>query len=352
MKIIILVVLSIIANIACYGIVRMWLKYSYQRNVMDIPNERSAHKRPTPTSGGIGIALSTLLMFVCSLFLIRGSSVSIFLLYAGLSTILAIISLYDDYSSLPISVRLTTQLVVSILIVLASGTIGQIYLPYVGTIALSVPMSAFVLIIWLTSFINMFNFMDGIDGIASTQAIIAVIGWMIILVPYAKWELLTLAVLILGSCSGFLILNWSPAKIFMGDIGSIWLGFTLAVYPILVYRQIDNPRTLIVGILFVFPFLFDATFTIIRRALHGENILRSHFTHLYQRLVTEGFSHSFITKLYGVLAIVSVINGIIYFYSPYDITLFVNLIVVVSIHLALMMYVYYLQGKSHYIKAS
>jgi UDP-N-acetylmuramyl pentapeptide phosphotransferase/UDP-N-acetylglucosamine-1-phosphate transferase len=166
-------------------------------------------------------------------------------------------------------------------------------------------------IVWLT---NAYNFMDGIDGIAATQTITAGIAWFLLGykfdIPVASFFGLILAV----TNAGFLLHNWSPAKIFMGDVGSAFLGFTFAFLPLSACKEStqNSKYFCLIGLLFVFPFIFDTIFTISRRLMNGEKVWRAHRSHLYQRLVIRGYSHQFVTILYGIISLIIVIGTLIF----------------------------------------
>jgi UDP-N-acetylmuramyl pentapeptide phosphotransferase/UDP-N-acetylglucosamine-1-phosphate transferase len=118
--------------------------------------------------------------------------------------------------------------------------------------------------------------------------------------------MLAAGVLIGFSSLGFLAQNWSPARIFMGDVGSAFLGFTFAVLPLMASSQdAERKRYFLTGVLIIWPFVFDSAFTLIRRALRGENVIRAHRSHLYQRMVIAGWSHARVASLYGIVAAIS-----------------------------------------------
>jgi SAM-dependent methyltransferase len=157
-------------------------------------------------------------------------------------------------------------------------------------------------LLWIVGLTNAYNFMDGIDGIAGCQAAIAGMGWCA-LGGWSGLPLVTVLGLLLAASSlGFLIHNWPPAKIFMGDVGSTFLGYSLAVLPILAAQS--DPRLAVAGVLLVWPSVFDASFTFLRRLRRGENVFAAHRSHLYQRLVITGLSHRWVSSLYGALALI------------------------------------------------
>jgi UDP-N-acetylmuramyl pentapeptide phosphotransferase/UDP-N-acetylglucosamine-1-phosphate transferase len=200
-------------------------------------------------------------------------------------------------------VRLVAHVVAAALVVAGIGTWQTLSWPGLAQFDLAwaaVPFTVFV----VTGFVNAFNFMDGIDGIAGSQAVIAGIGW--VGVGYAIQDPLVAATgaAIAGASLGFLRFNWSPASIFMGDVGSYFLGFLLMALPVYVAQQ--SPAAATAGMLFVWPFIFDAAFTFVRRAVRREHLLSAHRSHLYQRLVLTGVSHRTMTLVYAGLAAIGV----------------------------------------------
>jgi UDP-N-acetylmuramyl pentapeptide phosphotransferase/UDP-N-acetylglucosamine-1-phosphate transferase len=172
-----------------------------------------------------------------------------------------------------------------------------------GAIDLARPWSTVLTVLWVAWFINAFNFMDGIDGIAGGQAMAAGLGWVALGLVTATPVLTLAGALLAGASVGFLAHNWSPASIFMGDVGSAMLGFLLATVPWAVGRA----DLWLATVLLVWPFVFDAFVTLCRRALRGERVWEAHRTHLYQRLVVRGTTHRATSTLYVALACVGLV---------------------------------------------
>ena len=210
----------------------------------------------------------------------------------------------DDIHSLPIRSRLVVQSAAAFLSILVLGYWQNVGVPILGSLHLGW-LGAIVTFFWIVGLTNAYNFMDGVDGIAGTQAVIAGFGWAILGAELQQPALAVLGVLLLSTSIGFLGHNWPPARIFMGDVGSAFLGYTFAVLPVLG-ATIDM-RLPFAGFLMVWPFVFDAAFTFMRRLLKGENVSVAHRSHLYQRLVIAGRSHRFVSVLYGGLALIGVI---------------------------------------------
>lgn len=269
------------------------------RRLIDIPNQRSSHRTPTPRGGGLGLVLAFLFAAGTCLELDPDSPL---LLLAALAVALAGLGLLDDARSLPSAPRLLAQLAAALAAVAAVGFASPFTLPLFGTVTGTPALLLWVL--WIVGFVNAYNFMDGIDGIAATQAVVAGAGWAVIGAVSGRGEPLVLGAGLAAAALGFLWHNHPPARIFMGDVGSMFVGFVLAVLPLSQAAKI--PESSVVGLLLVWPFVADTTFTLCRRAWNRENITLPHRTHVYQRLVTTGFAHAHVTVLYGGLASVGV----------------------------------------------
>jgi len=289
--------------------VRQWAS----RYLLDIPNERSSHSRPVPRGGGVGIVLMTLLPLALYLFTTREISSPIWVTYMVASGLIAVVGWLDDRHSLSAKVRLALQVLLGVGLLAGTGAITRLGGPIVGTIDLGLVVGAGLTLLWVVGLTNAYNFMDGIDGLAGIQAVIAGGAWCLLLALEGQPTLALLGGLIVASSLGFLGLNAPPARIFMGDVGSTFLGFSFAALPVLASHQLENPRLLITGVFFVAPFAFDSALTIVRRALRRENILAPHRSHLYQRMVRMGYSHRQVTGLYLFLCAISALCGLVYY---------------------------------------
>jgi UDP-N-acetylmuramyl pentapeptide phosphotransferase/UDP-N-acetylglucosamine-1-phosphate transferase len=156
-------------------------------------------------------------------------------------------------------------------------------------------------LLWIIGLTNAFNFMDGIDGIAGITAVAAAGAIAAAAAALGAGSVAVTAAALAGGSLGFLTSNWQPARIFMGDVGSAFCGFMLAVLPLTLPADCV-PVVLPVAALAAWPFIFDASFTILRRLRRGENIFQAHRSHLYQRLVIAGWSHRHVACLYGGMA--------------------------------------------------
>jgi UDP-N-acetylmuramyl pentapeptide phosphotransferase/UDP-N-acetylglucosamine-1-phosphate transferase len=289
--------------------VRRW---ALQSQFLDIPNERSSHTKPTPKGGGLAIASISLIFWLGWLLVTVGKISTTEAAYLVVAGLIAGMGWVDDLYVLSAKLRLLVQVVAAVGFVALIDVITDMELPGVH---LSMPLWLALVInmLWVVGLVNAYNFMDGIDGIAGSQAVIAGIGWMMLAYLENQDSVFMLAGMVAATSVGFLFINIPPARIFMGDTGSTFLGFTFAALPIIAYAQTENPRLLISGAILTLPFIFDSLFTMIRRAINGENVLSAHRTHLYQRLIKKGYSHGYVTRLYIMLSLISLVCALCYY---------------------------------------
>lgn len=241
-------------------------------------NERSSHTVPTPHGGGIAIAL---IWFVGLIYLYVNSTLDDTLFYALLlGALLSIVSYMDDLYELSAKIRLLVQVGVALGGLFLLGGLHHLNFGiFIIENQVVTNIFALFLIVW---FINLYNFLDGIDGYAASEMIfLSLAGFM--LFQGEQFLLLLFAVL------GFLVWNWEKAKIFMGDVGSTLLGYNVAVFSI--YYANEAAQNLWIWIILFGLFWFDATLTLYRRFRNGEKLSLAHRKHAYQRLIQSGWSH-------------------------------------------------------------
>lgn len=249
------------------------------RLAVDHPNERSLHARPVPRCGGFGIVP---VVVIATLLAVPGSW-----LLGGAVLGLALLSWLDDRYGLPIALRFACQ------------TLAVMLLLWVARGGLPLWMVAVALLVWLWM-INLYNFMDGADGLAGSMAAIGFAALAIPLWPVMPGIALAAAATS-GAALGFLFFNWPPAQIFMGDVGSIPLGFLAGAFAFLGWRA--GAYALWYPLLVFSPFIADASVTLVRRALKGEAVWRAHREHFYQRLVQSGFGHERVAPVWAGLMV-------------------------------------------------
>ncbi len=298
------IIVFLIVFIASYLGVEIFRRWSLKREILDIPNERSSHTTPTPRGGGLVIVLISLIFYTIYTNFVSHNFSWSYLLGA---TLIASVSWLDDIFDISFIWRILLHSAAALLVILTLGFFAEVYLPFEQKIDLGIigAMMTFFWIVWLT---NAYNFMDGIDGIAGMQAVTAGIGWLIIGEILGFNDVAFYGGVIACSSFGFLIHNWQPAKIFMGDVGSAFLGYSFAVLPLLAKnKSSDNyPLLPLIVIALVFLFVLDTLLTFFRRILKGEKIWQAHRFHIYQQLVIRGFSHRFVTLLYSFISFIFV----------------------------------------------
>jgi len=285
--------------------VRRWAE---ARALLDHPTHRSSHQRPTPRGGGLAIVVTTIAGVVIAQSGFRVTSWRDCVAFLLPSLGIAIISWIDDVRQVPPLSRLAVHLGMAAAGVALFGGMSRISLPLMGTMSLGIAGSVLA-VFWIAGLTNAYNFMDGVDGIAGLQGVVAGTGWAILAFRHALPLLSVSAALIAGACLGFLVHNWSPARIFMGDVGSAFLGFTFGLITVIATTR--DPAMLFKGVLLVWPFVYDSTYTLLRRAMRGERLHEAHRTHLYQRLNQTGVSHAALALLYGAMSLAGLVAALI-----------------------------------------
>ena len=274
-------------------------RYALRNKIVSIPNERSLHDIPTPVGGGLAIVFT---WYIGITILFFNGIIERGLYFALLSgVILAIISFIDDLIGLKPIVRLCFHFVTAIIAFVFLAGLRQLIIPGIefNYNFLIYPL-AILGIVW---FINLFNFMDGVDGFAGLEAV------TICLVIYIlSGNIINL--LLIACISGFLFWNLPKAKIFMGDVGSTQLGFILIVLGIYFHNSFQF--SILNWIMLSSPFWFDATLTLYRRWRNGEKLSKAHRKHAYQRIVQFGFSHMKVNLWLLIINVFVVVMILIY----------------------------------------
>ena len=242
-----------------------------RRGLLDRPNDRSAHRLPTPRGGGLAFVL----VGVAGSLMGPAETSPLLLLCLPL----ALVGFLDDRLDLPAGLRYAVQLATALLLVNAA----RLPLP-AGPLG---PAAIAVLVVAVTAVINFVNFTDGLDGLVAGCMAVMLATAAVMLQAAWLWPLV-------GALLGFLAWNWSPARVFMGDVGSTFLG---AVFSAVVLQQ-PSPAQALSLLLVGFPLLADALTCVLRRLAAGQAIFRAHRLHLFQRLHQAGWSHSRVAGLY------------------------------------------------------
>ncbi len=292
-EVVLLLFSSFVAALVLTGLVR---GYALRRAILDVPNERSSHTAPTPRGGGLSIAVVVFaVVALLGWWGLVSSRVAAALIGGGIAV--SAVGWVDDHRPVSPAWRAVVQFIaagwaVSVLGgfpgVMVNGS--AVSLGWAGSLA------AVVGIVWLT---NLYNFMDGIDGLAGSEAVTVGGGGALLLWWSGAPGLALTAAVLAAAAAGFLVWNWPPARIFMGDVASGLIGFCFAVLAIAGERAGAVP--LLTWVILLGVFIGDASFTLARRVAGGERWYTAHRTHAYQRAVQSGFSHRGVTL--AVLAV-------------------------------------------------
>jgi len=278
---------------------------------MDVPCSRSSHHRPTVRGGGIGLAfgLCLVLLVIAS----RGHGVprGEVGLFGIAAVIIAVTGLFDDFRGLPANWRLLLEIGAAGLVLGAGMEFHTCQLPWGHNVSLewaAIPLT----LLWIAGMTNLYNFIDGADGLAAGLAIVYAAGIAAVAFATGRPGEAVVALTIIAACLGFLWFNFPPARVFMGDVGSLTLGFVFSVLAIRLSALGKQQVPLMFFLILFSSFLFDTSYTILRRVIRREKFWLAHRSHLYERLTRIGWSHLHVTLLYVGLALVSLVLAFSY----------------------------------------
>lgn len=273
--------LALLASIAFTGLLR---RYALAASLLDIPNARSSHSLPTPRGGGVAIVvvflLGSLILFQCGL--LSSAALCAFL---GAGSWIAVVGFIDDHQHIPVRWRLLAHFIG------AAWGLFWLGLPTLSVSGIEFTTIGYVLaafyLVWL---LNLYNFMDGIDGLAGIEAISVCAGGVLLLIFGTEMTNQSYGlILLIMAVVGFLVWNFPPAKIFMGDAGSGFLGITLGLFSLQAAHQ--SPQFFYSWLILLGVFIVDATWTLTRRFLRSEKVYEAHRSHAYQFASRQYSSH-------------------------------------------------------------
>ena len=282
----------LLATVALFAAGLTWLVLR-RRAFVDIPNDRSSHAAPTPRGGGIGIVAGAG-AGACAWLIVHSSSDIAASALAGLfagAFVVAIAGLVDDMRRATAAFKLAGQAIAAVIAIAGGVSFERAYVPGFGTVALGAlgPIATFL---WLVAMTNAYNFMDGLDGVGGGVAVVAAACLSAVAASVGAGTLAGLAAVLAAASFGFLVFNWPPARVFMGDVGSQFLGFAFAALAVLLAQTDASGALVYVVPVLLIHFIFDTAFTFLRRLARGENVVSAHRSHLYQRLDRSGFGHA------------------------------------------------------------
>ncbi len=282
---------GVLTGVASYAVVGQVRRHALQVELLDHPSERSSHEHPTPRGGGLGVIAAAL-----GGILLGGGHLGVPLLAALTGVVLvAFIGWRDDHVSLPARVRFVVHL-------LAGVAVGWFAGATPGPLGITGLLATAWWIFWSVAAINVTNFMDGIDGLIGGQMLVW--GLHLVLLSNATQPTAAMGASLAGASAGFLLWNWAPARIFLGDVGSGSLGLLAVIGGIAAMMVSRWPLELV--FLPLLPMFLDATVTLVRRHRKGARVWEAHREHFYQRLAKSGWGHARVSVLFGVLAALGV----------------------------------------------
>jgi len=270
--------------------------YARRNGMVDRPGERHSHTVATPRGGGAGLVLALL---IASLFLPASGGEFWNKCVLPCVVVLAILGWRDDHAALSARFRILVQLAASIYLVTCANDHG--WMPGAGG-----PFLAVLALVWMC---NLYNFMDGSNGMAGLQGVFGgiVLSWLFI--SAGESGLASVSALVAACCAGFLPWNFGRARVFMGDVGSVSLGF---IFGALLAGGVGlTAFSLPVALLVMLVFLADGTLTLLVRVMKGEQWYNAHKQHMYQRLIAHGWTHSRVALYYQLINLAMIVPGIV-----------------------------------------
>ena len=266
-------------------------RLSWTHGLLDVPNERSSHRATTPRGGGVSIVIAAS-MALLVLWLLDAIRTDVLLALIGGGTAVAGVGFLDDHHRVPAGIRLTVHVAAALWALICLGGLPPLAIGHqLFDLGWAGHALALLAIVWT---LNLFNFMDGIDGIAASEGVFIACSGALLSLVYGQASDALAAGMAFGAASlGFLLWNWPPATIFMGDVGSGYLGYVIAVMAVAATR--DNPAAVWIWLILGGVFFVDATVTLLRRAVRRERLHEAHRCHAYQRLAQRWGSHRRIT---------------------------------------------------------
>lgn len=291
---------------------------------LDVPNARKAHQHPMPTAGGLGFVLATILG-IAGLNELRSEPLApglAVMTLLGAVTLLAGVSLADDLFDLSAKLRLAVQVGCAAVPVWLGLSLDRIGVPGFGILDLGWAGPALTML-WIIACINAVNFMDGSDGLVAGSLTIASAALGVCGAIIGSAFVTVTGCLLSAGLLGFVLFNWPPARIFMGDVGSQSLGFLLALTAVAAANAPDARMTFLIVPVLLFGLLFDSGFTLLRRAVAGERVLTPHRGHLFQIASRLGWTSRDLALLHAGFALAHAGLAIGLLHLPHHLSLIV-----------------------------
>jgi UDP-GlcNAc:undecaprenyl-phosphate GlcNAc-1-phosphate transferase len=290
-------------------------KVAIRFGAIDKPNARKVHQAPIPLWGGLAIAFSSILAVVISLGIFESLRLSmsprmasnlIGILIGGL--VIVVVGLIDDRMGMPAKVKLAFQILVAVILIKFGVVIQFLTIPGMGMIVLPLWLSWGVTVFWIVGLTNAINLMDGLDGLLAGSSTIFALLFFIVALLKGQYMVALLMMAIAGACLGFLKFNFNPARIFMGDTGSLFLGLMFSSLSIIGALKVTTTAAILVPLLIMGLPVLDTSFAIIRRFLNGKPIFAPDKEHVHHQLLALGLSQKqavlYIYLICGTLGVI------------------------------------------------
>ncbi len=306
------IMMALLALLISLILVPFVAKLAIKIGAVDKPNERKVHTKIMPRMGGLAIYLS----FFAVLFLSHEMTMQHIGLLTG-GTVLVLVGIIDDKTDMPAKIKLLGQIFAACIVVVAGVRVefmtnfilGGVFPLYI----FSVPFT----VLWIVAITNAVNLIDGLDGLAAGTSIIAAATMAISGYATGQTEMASMALILIGASLGFLKYNFHPAKIFMGDTGSMFLGYNLSVLAIMGFTKSFTVLSLVTPILVLAIPILDTLFAIIRRKMNNKPIFKPDKNHLHHCLLNYGFSHrNTVLIIYAVSAVLALCGLIMTYLNP------------------------------------
>ena len=278
-------------------------------NILDWPNHRSSHRQPTPKGGGVAVATTFCLGLSALYFmgLVPGLEPTRFMIFTGLAALVAVVFFYDDLHNLPALAKLAAQTLAAIAFVTSVAHVERLWIPSQGLVEFGA-LGPALTVLWIVGFMNTLNFLDGVNGLASGGTLIASLILGTIAYHTGGQLIVLLCLLIFAATLGFFVFNFPAGLIFMGDVGSQFIGFVFACVAVFgADLEIGRISFYIVPILF-YGFIFDFVVTFVLRILRRQNVFTAHREHLFQICDRLGMSNIVVCLIYLCFFI---LNGLV-----------------------------------------
>lgn len=322
-----LLIAFFIAGIATFFLTFPVKSIALRLGILDIPNRRKIHVKSTARFGGFAIFLGVML----GLIYLQPNHEHMPEIITGAIVIVLTGALDDKYSIRPV-VKLTGQLIAASFLISSGLIIEKITLPLIGVIDLGF-FSVLITVLWIVGITNAINLIDGLDGLATGVSTIALISMSVIAIMDMQMVAASLCLVMIGANLGFLYHNFHPASIYMGDTGSNFLGYMIAVVSIIgLFKNVALFSFIIPIIVLAVP-IFDTLFAIVRRIHNNESIMMPDNKHIHYQLIHAGYSHrTTVLIIYGFSALFGIL-AILFSYASITISLFITFLVLILIHL-------------------